>query len=93
LIGAIDHARFEVRTDKLEPGDAMLFFTDGLEALLLMGDPRGRRDHLSQTDWFAGLASGSIDEHIAEMDQYLDRATDHLWPRDDVTIVALSVEG
>jgi len=92
LIGAFGHAHFEVRSQPVRPGDTLLFFTDGLETLLLLGNPQRRLDHITQTEWFARLGTGPIDDHIAEIDRLLHQAADRAWPRDDVTLVALCVE-
>ncbi len=91
LIGAFEGARFELCHRKLEPGDTMLFFSDGLEALLL-GDSRGSPDLIEQTDWFQGLGKGPIEDDIDTIRSKLNHVGHREWPRDDVTIVGISVE-
>ncbi len=92
LVGAFDTAHFEVRTESLRPGDAVLFFTDGLEALLLMGERKPWLDHLTQSEWFRRLGTRSIEADLDEINNRLDEAAHRHWPRDDVTVVALCVE-
>lgn len=91
LIGAFDQASFELTSEQLEPGDTLIFFTDGLEALL-MGGPAGRCRQLDQTDWFARLGTVPIDDQIDEINRLLDDTPDDAWRRDDVTIVALCID-
>ncbi|MBN1341459.1 MAG: SpoIIE family protein phosphatase [Phycisphaerae bacterium] len=91
LVGAFDHAHFELRRENLEPGDALIFFTDGLEALLLGGSDR-RCDRIEETEWFTNLGQGPIEDHFDQINRELDRMANKRWPRDDVTMVAIIVD-
>ncbi len=91
LIGAFDQARFELRHEQLQTGDTVIFFSDGLEALLL-GGSANQCDLLEQTEWFKGLHEGTIEDHFTDIERRLDRVPDHRWPRDDVTMVAICVD-
>jgi hypothetical protein len=88
LLGAIPGARFEVVEHRLDPGDTILFHTDGLDAMLL----GARRDlgccDLDRTDWYGGLGTRSIDVQLAALDR-VEAASELDADRDDLTVIAL----
>lgn len=90
VLGAFEDVTFELQREQLRPGDTMLFFSDGLEALLI-GDKASTCESLEQTEWFASLGRGPIDEPIDEISRIIDRTPPDQWPRDDVTLVAICV--
>ncbi len=92
LLGAFQEASFECRMVTLQPGDAVLFHTDGLDSLLLHENGRRAYDHVAETPWFRRLGTQSIDEHLGELTSRLDHTPVALWPVDDVTVLALQVE-
>jgi phosphoserine phosphatase RsbU/P len=91
LIGAFDEAEFKTRTVRLQPGDAVLFYTDGLEALLLDRGGPAPLDNITRTPWFAALSTRSLADSLAEIDQRLSDPAPRSSPPDDVTIVALRI--
>ena len=91
LIGAFEDARFESMTVYLEPGDAMLLYTDGLEALLLERTGPARFDSIVQTPWFASLPGRSISDALGEIADRLGSIEPQEWPADDVSMIALCV--
>jgi sigma-B regulation protein RsbU (phosphoserine phosphatase) len=91
LIGAFEEARFETATIRVQEGDTVLFFTDGLEALLLDRGGPNACDVIEETDWYARLGEQGIDKSLTEIDHRLAEATPDSWPIDDVTVVALRV--
>jgi serine phosphatase RsbU (regulator of sigma subunit) len=90
LLGALDLAAFETMTVDLEHGDTVLFYTDGLEALLVEGSHQ-RFDSIAQTPWFAGLADRPIAHSIADVAHRLEAAKTSDWPSDDVSVIAMTV--
>ena len=91
LIGAFAGARFETTTVELEPDDVLVFYTDGVEALLL--DRCGDRplDDITETAWYAELPIRPIGESIEDIDRRLDSVDSTSWPVDDVSIVAARI--
>lgn len=90
ILGALDVARFESTTVHLRPADTVLFYTDGLEALLVEGAQR-RCDSIVETPWFASLAERPVAQSIADIAYRLDAAGANDWPSDDVSVIALTV--
>ncbi|MBI1827749.1 MAG: serine/threonine-protein phosphatase [Planctomycetes bacterium] len=84
LLGVQREARFEPVSFRLEPGDAVLIHTDGLDAIL--GASAGVP--LEESDWFRSLNTDRLESHLAEV---RSRVADHAAPSDDVTLLALQV--
>jgi len=93
LIGALADAAFETVSLTLEPGDTVVFHTDGLEALV--GDRRSQRglNDLSNSEWFHRLGGRPLDGQMEDLETRLDSIDEADWPVDDVTVVALHVRG
>jgi serine phosphatase RsbU (regulator of sigma subunit) len=91
LLGAVEHMSFETAEHTMEAGDLLLFYTDGLESLLLdRRTPRGG-DALLDTDWMKCLADEGA-EQAFERARTL-AAEKHLdpWLRDDITALAIAM--
>jgi sigma-B regulation protein RsbU (phosphoserine phosphatase) len=89
IVGTFEGASFEVVELQLQPGDRLLLHTDGVDALLL-----GRRSglacsQLDRTDWFRGLAEGSMQSHLEGLRRRQAAIEPDDWDPDDVTVVAL----
>ncbi len=91
LVGAFEEANFELCQEQLKPGDRMVFFTDGLEALLLGASPQGL-DEIEETAWFARLGELPLEDQIDDIHRRLNGISARDWPCDDVTIVAVAVD-
>ena len=91
LVGALDEPNFEVMTLTLEPGDAIVFHTDGLETLV--SDPATRRAccDLSHTEWFQRLGEERIERQLGKLEARLATIDETDWRVDDVTVVALQM--
>jgi len=89
LIGAFEQQHYEPVSLTLEPGDVLLFYTDGLEALLQAGERDPARMDITATSWFARLAHAPIEEQIRQVAERIDATPRRAWRRDDVTLVAL----
>ena len=91
LVGAIEEANFEVVTLTLNPGDTVVFHTDGLENLASdRSDPHPCRD-VSDTDWFQRLGQDPIQRQLQELEARLTALHEADWRADDITVVALQV--
>ncbi len=93
LIGAFADQQFDSVSTHLGPGDVMLLFTDGLEALLLNAGPgagsgRGAAT-LLDTPWCRTLTGETLATHLHEIEELLSNTSPDDWPADDVTILAL----
>ena len=93
LIGAFADQQFDSVSTHLGPGDMMLLFTDGLEALLLNAGPgagpgRGAAK-LLDTPWCRTLTGETLEAHLHEIEDLLSSTSSNDWPADDVTILAL----
>ncbi len=60
IIGALEESSFESMTVYMEPGDSILFYTDGLEALLLERFSHSQIDSIVETSWFARLGDNQL---------------------------------
>ena len=79
-------------TIDLAPGDAIVFYTDGLEALLLQRATHDPLDSICDTRWFRRLADRSLLASINDIVDRLEATDPKTWPVDDVSVVALSVK-
>lgn len=89
IVGAEKGARFETVELRLEPGDHLIFHTDGLESLLLRGENELGCCDLHRTDWFRTLGSRAFAEHLTELEREFDGHAAGRDKLDDLTLVAL----
>ena len=88
LLGAVDRVTYEEGRVHLEPGDLLLFFTDGLtEAENTTGEPFGEDRLIDAARAVLDLRCADIVEHIHKT--IVDFSCDKL--TDDFTVVALKV--
>ena len=90
LIGVDPGAAFETTELTLQPGDTVLFHTDGLENLLHPAGASPVGVELASSAWVRGLAGGDVAGQFEELKRLLahrplDKRTD------DVTAIALHV--
>ncbi|MCB9850607.1 MAG: SpoIIE family protein phosphatase [Phycisphaerales bacterium] len=90
LLGALPDLTFPTRNLTLQAGDRVVFYTDGLEALIADDTYGAHPTALADTAWFAGLAELSADAIIADVEQRLTRASWRSADADDVTVVVLT---
>ncbi|MEU7479786.1 SpoIIE family protein phosphatase [Lentzea sp. NPDC042327] len=87
LVGALPEARFVVAELRLEPGDAILLYTDGLTEARTGADSWYSEEDL--LDDLAGLAPATAPDVIAAVNRLLDALGDGV--EDDTALLALSV--
>ena len=90
LLGLFKGSEFPTLETRLNPGDKVLWFTDGVE---LAFQPAGD-DRLDTTAYyraFESLAALPIQDMVRQIDTRLDSEPGSLKPHDDVTIVGLEI--
>jgi len=89
LLGAFDHQSFEVVSHDMRPGDLLLFYTDGLEALLLKRHATDGDDAILRTLWMEQLRIEGPDAALQEIQRLASENSPQSWPRDDITVLAI----
>ena len=86
-LGASEASRFEDRTIQIQPGESILFYTDGLtEAFNLEGDMFGEERLLRIVGW---KESASADDMLKTVESALDEFAGDAPPSDDLTMLAV----
>lgn len=89
LLGAVESPPLQCLEQRIEPGDRLYFYTDGLEALLCGCRAGANPLDVSATSWFRSLPGREPADVLAEVDDLRQRIDDRDWPRDDITIVCI----
>lgn len=89
ILGVSSNPIFEIIETQLQPGDQLIFHTDGLDALLL--DPKSRIDQHSLTDssWIRSFSCQPVAEQLAQLHYMTDQLDPHSWKADDLTLLLL----
>lgn len=90
ILGAFDEIALQCRYLALQPGESIVFHTDGLDALLLYEAGARVYDCVSQTPWFAELAHRPVPESLAEIEARRLQTCDSDWPLDDITVLVVT---
>lgn len=91
LVGVEADVQFETVRLQLEPGDTVLFFTDGLDGLLRDEGAGDYSCDITATEWFAGLNHDNVQEQLAAIEERFESFTAHPY-LDDVTVIGLQVQ-
>ncbi len=84
-LGASEESRFEDRTIHIQPGESVLFYTDGLtEAFNLEGDMFGEERLLRAIGW---QETASADDMLKTVESALDDFAGDAPPSDDLTML------
>ena len=87
-LGAFDGSAYEETTLDLSPGDAFVFYTDGVIEASHDGEEYGLARLRAQLESHAALRAGSLGGRIlADLDRFVSGAS----PADDVTFVVVKV--
>ena len=89
MAGLNADARFEIMTTKLHPGDALLFYTDGLEGVGVASGRAPSSKALVASEWFNLLPSRSIRSSLIELDAKIASSMPKSRTADDTTVVVL----
>jgi sigma-B regulation protein RsbU (phosphoserine phosphatase) len=90
LLGLFKGEDFPTFGTKLEPGDKVVFYTDGVE-MSFQADPEAALDTRSYIRFFEEHAALPIDELMGRVEHRLDSESGSLHPRDDLSIVGFEV--
>jgi serine phosphatase RsbU (regulator of sigma subunit) len=91
LLGAFASQTFEMVSHKFEQGDTLLFFSDGIESLLL-GKLNGNDDtSILPTAWIDKVAIDGPESALAEIHQLIAEKTPANWAKDDITVIAIKM--
>ncbi len=91
LVGACEDPRFELVELQLEPGDTLLFHTDGLERLLLACEPYLGCCDLERTKWFRVLGRRPLSSQLEELETRFPYLSGVDEGADDVTLLVLKL--
>lgn len=89
LVGAFDNPCFEVVSHPLAPGDTLLFFTDGLEALLLRHDEAFSAGDIENSTWVRRISEAGAEAALEDLRELAAHAPDETWRKDDITLLAV----
>ena len=90
LLGLFKGEEFPLFETRLQPGDKVLFYTDGVE-LAFQDQGDASLDTKSYRRAFESLAGLPVETMMQRIETRLDAENSSLNPRDDVTIVGLEV--
>jgi sigma-B regulation protein RsbU (phosphoserine phosphatase) len=92
LLGLFKGEEFTTFETQLEPGDKLLFYTDGVE-LCFQGQDAPTFDAQAYHGFFESVADQAIDRIMRQVEMRLDREPGSLNPRDDITVLGFEVLG
>jgi serine phosphatase RsbU (regulator of sigma subunit) len=99
VVGAVPGATFGVESIPLEPGDALLLLSDGVEAVLaeggvtLRGPAGGRPDEaVLTTAWCEELAHAGVEAALESLAARHGTKRAARQPLDDLTVLAIQAE-
>jgi sigma-B regulation protein RsbU (phosphoserine phosphatase) len=90
LLGLFKGEEFATFEAQLEPGDKLLFYTDGVE-LCFQGEDAKSFDVQAYQRFFETVADQPIDRMMRQVEARLDGEPGSLNPRDDITVLGLEV--
>lgn len=91
LMGAFANPHFDVATHVFEPGDTLLFFTDGLESLLLRYDPAFSIGDIAESTWVRRVAVDGPAWGLKAICDLAAGTSEQEWHQDDITLLAVSL--
>ncbi len=88
LLGIFPEEQFPLQRVQLQPGDSILFYSDGFESAFT--DPAGLVNERYREE-FAGLAGVNAPKRFQEMVDKLDNQEGSLHQRDDLTALMMTI--
>lgn len=89
LLGAVESPCFDIVETSLRPGDAVYFYTDGLEALLCRRRAGENPFDISVSPWFRSLSDRRPADALGEIAELRRDTPPDTWPFDDISIVCV----
>lgn len=89
LLGVREDAVFQTVRLQLNPGDTVVFHTDGLDALVRGCRSQNHHGDIHRVAWFQDLGTKPLTEHLADLESALTQAQQDPRLLDDATVVAL----
>lgn len=89
ILGVTSNPQFEVIETQLQPGDRLIFHTDGLEALLLDPKSRTEQQDITESSWIRSFSNQTVDEQLTQLHRMTDQFDPHSWKADDLTVLLL----
>lgn len=89
LIGALPNQHYDLVSTRLSPGDLLLLYSDGLQALLLSTDEGSALPTILETSWGSTLRTETLATHLEQIEDLTEKMSPADWPLDDITILAL----
>jgi len=86
VLGAIEEPDLQRCSVNLEPGDSVIFHSDGLDALL-RGDTPLPLDSIAHTRWFRSLDAERVEQALTDVERLCDHRRGV--PDDDLCVVAI----
>lgn len=90
LLGLHRGATFPTGTVRLEPGEKLLLYSDGVETAF-PANSAGEWDTTAYLSAFESVAHQPVDELVASIEQVLSGQQGSIAPSDDVTILAIEI--
>ena len=91
LLGALDEQAFEIVDHDFQPGDSLLFYTDGLEGLLLEKSQREGPEAILRSPWLEQLVADGPEATLDAIRDHAKKLSINDWPCDDVTAIVLTM--
>jgi sigma-B regulation protein RsbU (phosphoserine phosphatase) len=88
LLGGFPHQFHETMFHRFQPGDTILFYSDGIESLLL-GRKHNGEESILHTSWLKSLTSRNPEEALQDIRKMAGEQNEDQWQRDDITVILL----
>ncbi len=93
LLGLFDGMECETASVQLNPGDKVILYTDGLEAVFDGASANEGNPWEGHLHVLASLAGESVESIARKINEKLDSEGGSLVPEDDITILAVGIDG
>jgi serine phosphatase RsbU (regulator of sigma subunit) len=92
LVGAFDGQEYPVVSHEMHGGDTLLFYTDGLEALLAGSRASSPGADIITSSWLKRLVEAGPEAGLAEIRERAAGLSEMDWRKDDVTVLAITMQ-